>query len=456
MSVSSHPSSDQAKPFPVADLTDLLPLASAILSTVSGRLVYGPNAILTAWCQQLAQRYAGRGAVMLTLPGRRILLVVDRDLSIHILSQPPSRSAYLPGRLKVQAMALLAPHALTIAHDQEWLGWRAFHEAVLCPGSPHPDLSVHLPTIRAAFSTPVQSLADIRQRLGAAMLALVFGVGPGAPGLKAADLMAVAEDVQQLADLVNQPLRRLLLGPFQRRRRERIYEALGEVWQTSSDGSPPGSLLARAHAVDCHGAERGALLEQLPHWMFTFQGSASTLFGRTLVLLLSQPELLEKVREEVRTVCGSDAPRSEDQIARLCLLEACVMETGRLYPPVPLTVHRRASEEIHDGRRVPADTDILQLFVLLQRPQLPFVEASEFQPFRWLERPGACPFSDVFLSGARTCPGKDLILFVLKTGLATILAGRLPTVPHGAFLQARWPLSFPDRLIRFTASPSTS
>jgi cytochrome P450 len=132
------------------------------------------------------------------------------------------------------------------------------------------------------------------------------------------------------------------------------------------------------------------------------------------------------------------------------------METGRLYPPVPLTVHRRASEEIHDGRRVPADTDILQLFVLLQRPQLPYVEASEFQPSSWLNGPGACPFSDLFLSGARSCPGKDLILFVLKTGLATILAGRLPTVPHRAFRHARWPLSFPDRLIRFTVSPSPS
>ncbi len=456
MSVASRPNSDQAQSFPGADLTDLLQLAGAIFSTARGRLVYGPSAILTAWCQHLAQRYAGKGAVMLPLPGRRILLVVDRDLSVHILSQPPSRSAYLPGRLKVQAMNVLAPHALTIAHDQEWLHWRAFNEAVLCPGSPHPDQSVHLPTIRAAFSTPPHALADIRQRLGAAMLAVVFGVGPGAPAQKAADLMAVADDVQQLADLVNQPLRRLFLGRFQGRRRERIYAALGEVWQASSDGSPAGSLLARVHAVDTDRADRRELLEQLPHWMFTFQGSASTLFGRTLVLLLSQPDLLEKVREEVRMVCGADGPRSQDQIARLALLEACVMETGRLYPPVPLTVHRRDSEEIHEGRRVPADTDILQLFVLLQRPQQPFVEASEYQPLRWLERPGACPFSDVFLSGARTCPGKDLILFVIKTALATILAGDLPTVAHGAFRQARWPLSFPDRLIRFTASPSTT
>jgi cytochrome P450 len=301
-------------------------------------------------------------------------------------------------------------------------------------------------------------LADIRQRLGAAMLAVVFGGGPGAGGRMEPDrpdLAALAEDVRQLADLVNQPLRRLLLGPFQGRRRKRIYEALGEVWQASAEGSPPGSLLARAHAADSHRSDRRALLEQLPHWMFTFQGSASTLFGRTLVLLLSQPDLLEQVREEVSTVCGSDGPRAEDQIARLRLLEACVLETGRLYPPVPLTVHRRATEEIHEGRRVPAGIDILQLFTLLQRPHRPFVEASEFQPSRWLDRSGACPFSELFLSGARACPGKDLILFVLKTGLAATLTGHPPSVPHGAFRQARWPLSFPDRLIRFTPSSST-
>jgi hypothetical protein len=128
----------QAKPFPVANLSDLLPLASAIFRAVSGRLEFGPSAILTAWFQQLAHRYAWSGAVMLPLPGKRIQLVVDRDLSIHILSQAPSSPAYLPGRLKTQAMELLAPHALTIAHDQQWLQWHPFHEAVLCPGSPHP------------------------------------------------------------------------------------------------------------------------------------------------------------------------------------------------------------------------------------------------------------------------------------------------------------------------------
>ena len=456
MSTTIRPNSEQAKPFPVANLSDLLPLASSIFSAVRGRLEYGPSAILTAWFQQLAQRYAGSGAVMLPLPGKKILLVVDRDLSVHILSQAPSSSAYLPGRLKTKAMELLAPHALTIAHDQDWLQWRTFHEAVLCPGSPHPDLSVYLPRIRAAFSAPCHSLDDIRQRLGVTMLAVVFGVGPGSTALKEIDLTALAEDVQKLADMVNQPLQRLLLGSFQKSRRERIYAILGEAWKASSEDAPTGSLLSRAHAAHLGDAGWQELLEQLPHWMFTFQGSASKLFGRTLVILLSRPELIEKVREELRVVCGSDGPRSEDQIARLTFLEACVLETGRLYPPVSLTVHRRDTEEIHDGRRVPADTDILQLFLLLQRPQNPYVEASEFQPSLWLDRTGACPFSDVFLSGARSCPGKDLILFVIKAGLATILAGDLPTVPHGAFLQARWPLSFPDRLIRFTASPSTS
>lgn len=455
MSIANRPNSEQAKPFPVVNLSDLLPLVSAILSAVRGRLQYGPGAILTAWFQQLAQRYAGSGAVMLPLPGKRILLVADRDLSVHILSQPPSPSAYLPGRLKIQAMELLAPHALTTAHDHDWLQWRTFHEAVLCPGSPHPDQSIHLPTILAAFSAPCHSLDDIRQRLGVTMLAVVFGVRPGSTVLQELDLMALAEDVQQLADMVNQPLRRLLLGPFQKSRRERVYSVLDEAWKASTEDTPMGSLLSRAHAANSADSGRQELLEQLPHWIFTFHGSASKLFGRTLAILLSRPELLENVRQELRTVCGSDGPCSEDQIARLIYLEACVLETGRLYPPVQLTVHRRDTEEIHEGRRVPANTDILQLFLLLQRPQKPYVEASEFQPSLWLNRMGACPFSDLFLSGARSCPGKDLILFVIKTGLAKILMGDLPTVPHGAFLSARWPLSFPDRLIRFTATPST-
>ncbi|MGA1646609.1 MAG: cytochrome P450 [bacterium] len=90
-----------------------------------------------------------------------------------------------------------------------------------------------------------------------------------------------------------------------------------------------------------------------------------------LVILLSRPEILEKVREELRLVCSSDRFHSEDQIARLPFLEACVLETGRLYPPMSLTVHHRATEEIHKGRRVTAKTDILQLFLLLQRPQKP-------------------------------------------------------------------------------------
>lgn len=456
VSIANRPNSEQAKPFPVANLSDLLPLVSAILSAVRGHLQYGPGAILTAWFQRLAQRYAGSGAVMFPLPGKRILLVVDRDLSVHILSQPPSRSAYLPGRLKSQAMELLAPHALTTAHDHDWLQWRTFHEAVLYPGSPHPDQSIHLPAILAAFSAPCHSLADIRQRLCVTMLAVVFGVRPGSNVTQELDLTALAEDVQQLADMVNEPLRRLLLGPFQKSRRERVYSVLDEAWNASAADGPKGSLLSRAHAADPGDSGRRELLEQLPHWMFTFQGSASKLLGRTLVILLSRPELLEKVREELRMVCGSDGPCSEDQIARLTFLEACVLETGRLYPPVPLTVHRRATEEIQYGRRVPANTDILQLFLLLQRPLTPYVEASEFQPSLWLDSAGACPFSDLFLSGARTCPGKDLILFVIKAGLATILAGNLPAVTHQAFLQARWPLSFPDRLIRFTATPSTS
>ncbi len=450
-SVSTMSVAGEWKTFPSVDVTDVVRLAGVIRRALSGRLGFGPGAVLIAWSQGLAERYAGEGGVVLNLLVIRILLVIDRDLSVHILRQPPSTSTYLPGALKRQAMAFLAPQALTIAHDQEWIQWRAFNEAVLSPGAPHPDRAVFLPRLRAAFEAPCHSLVDLRQRLTVAMLAVVFAGVPGS--LSPLVDAGLANDVQRMADLVGQPLRRFLLGPFQGRRRQRIYRALGEAWRASSSHSPAGCLLARAHSAvptaDLAAADLEALLQQLPHWMFTFGGSASLLLGRTVVLLLAQPVLLAQVRAELNAVCGTNGPFTEDQIGRLKLLEACLQETGRLYPPVALTLHHTMVGDVHAGRRLPADTEILQLLGLLQRPLRPSIEASEFQPQRWLEGAGGCPFSNLFLSGARACPGKDLILFVLKTGLAVLLARPQLALPHAVFNGPQWPLCFPDRLIRF-------
>jgi hypothetical protein len=58
---------EHAKRFPVANHVDLFLLAKTILSMVNGTLEFGPSAILTAWCQRLAERYAGSGAVMLPI-----------------------------------------------------------------------------------------------------------------------------------------------------------------------------------------------------------------------------------------------------------------------------------------------------------------------------------------------------------------------------------------------------
>ena len=110
--VSSQSSnSEQAKQFPVANLADLLPLAVAFLNAVRERLEYGLGAILTAWFQQLAQRYAGNGAVMLPLPGKRILLVVDRDLSGTSLA---NRQA-------------APPISLVVSRVRRWSWWTPMH-----------------------------------------------------------------------------------------------------------------------------------------------------------------------------------------------------------------------------------------------------------------------------------------------------------------------------------------
>ena len=70
--------------------------------------------------------------------------------------------------------------------------------------------------------------------------------------------------------------------------------------------------------------------------MFTFTGSGTDLLTRTLAMVGSRPEVGEKVRQEIAAAGALDQANS---IGQLNYLEACLMETCRLFPPVTRTMH---------------------------------------------------------------------------------------------------------------------
>ncbi len=374
----------------------------------------------------------GASSLEVPVPGRSVHVVGDETSSERILAGAPDDDGPAPGALKEDAMAFLAPGALTVAHGERWARLRSFNERVLGGDDElHPFADRFLRVVRNAFAEPSRSLEDVRDAMGRAMVGIVLGdVGPDADP---------ASDVRALFDAVQSPLRRKVLGFLYTRRRKRLFALLERVLDASDDGRR--TLLARARD-EAGDLSREEVLQQVPHWMFTFTGSGTDLLGRTLALITARPRVHERAVREIRRAGPPEEPAS---VRRLVYLEACLRETGRLFPPVTRTVHR---VEGADGREA---SDVVHYFPLLQRSPELGRSVHGFHPERWTipELDAAARASNLFLRGPRACPGEKLILFVCKAALARQLGEVGMKVRTSALSRDSLPVSFPEAELRF-------
>jgi cytochrome P450 len=428
------------RPYPSASLLDFLRLAGGM----AGGLARSPRSfdgslVLRRWVQGVSARRHSDDFIV-NLLFKRLLLVTGRDLTAHILEQAPSSDGYHEGPTKARAMSFLAPQALTICHDQQWRRLRSYNEQVLALAN-HPERQqAYLERVRPAFAGPITGAADIRRGMGRAMLGIVFGTDRAPAHL--------AEDVQVLFGYVQSPLRRMLLGRREKGRRERFYAALEQLWQETGEAGEI-SLLSLGKELSARGEyTREELLQQVPHWMFTFTGSGTDLLTRTLALVASRPRVREAVLQEISGAGGLDRAGS---IGRLEYLEACLLETCRLFPPVTRTLHVSAQGDTFSGRTVPAGVEVMHLFAANQRDTQADPTADNFHPERWLDPDGDAwtRYPHLFLGGARTCPGQDLVLFVCKAAAGALLSERGLQAHLPSLAGDPVPYSFPEREARF-------
>jgi cytochrome P450 len=395
---------------------------------------------VAGWLRGLTEQYQSPN-IVIDLIFRRILFVSGHELSAHVLALPPSSHAFVAGSMKKKAMSFLAPHALTILQDDEWRAFRTFNEEVLQTGMPHDHLAFILAQVEKAFSQPVRDIDEIRQRMGQVMLVTVFGEGNAPPHL--------IGDIQELFAEVSP--RTAVLGSRKGALRDRFRGELGRLWQSGAGTTQP-ALLALAHkaAQKLDGTYRREelLVSQIPHWMFTFTNSGSDLLGRSLAMITARQETLARVRQEVSSV---GRPSEVENVHRSRYLEACLRETGRLYPPVVQTAHRAARSSSCGGVDIPAGTELLHYFPVNNRNTSVDSLANHFRPERWLD-PGDPVHKrapNLFLTGARACPGRDLILFIVKAAIAVLLRDGSIPAKRSILTDDPLPFSFPSECVRF-------
>ena len=418
---------------PSTGVLDLLRLCVQVVREVLGRpWDFSLETALRRWARRTSARLASENLV-LNLGVRKLLLVGSRELSRAILAEAPAISGLSAGSLKRSAVGFLATRALTISDDEDWRRRRAFNEGVLEPDRSHELAPTFIRCTLEAFASPVSSVTELRAAMGRTMLAVVFG------GKAPAQLVA---DIEKLFGLVQSPLKRALTAPCAHRLRARFYRTLRARWSEESALAEPSLLLmAYRKGAALDGTE---LIEQIPHWMFTFTGSATELLVRTLALISSAPVIRARVLAELRAAGPLDGACD---FAATPLLEACCIEAAHLYPPVTRTFHRAARDMNLAGVRIPPDMEIVHLFPLFTSS-----EPGRFDPDRWMQ--GAVPGSsfDPFLGGARRCPGRTLILLVCEAALASLLV-RQQLVLESSRLGSPLPQAFPRRGLRFRREP---
>ncbi|GAU69130.1 cytochrome P450 51 [Streptomyces sp. NBRC 110611] len=119
--------------------------------------------------------------------------------------------------------------------------------------------------------------------------------------------------------------------------------------------------------------------------IFAGQHTSTVLAAWTGVLLLRHPQYVPRLRTEQDAVWERGAELSPRVLHRMELLEACVREAERLYPPLILLMRKALRDTEVRGRRVPAGSLVMVSPAVSHRMPEVFLDPDRFDPSRYEE-----------------------------------------------------------------------
>lgn len=165
-------------------------------------------------------------------------------------------------------------------------------------------------------------------------------------------------------------------------------------------------------------------------------------------MLVSRPIEGNMVRTEIASAGPLDQPGT---IGRLPYLEACIMETCRLFPPVFRTMHVAPEGDTFEGVAIKPGMEIWHYFPVTYRDTSVDSAANNFEPHKWAfsRAETRLKYPNFFLSGARACPGENLIIFICKAAVAILLEQDRARSASAALASDPLPFAFPKGAVKF-------
>ncbi|KAG8070738.1 hypothetical protein GUJ93_ZPchr0006g42666 [Zizania palustris] len=140
-------------------------------------------------------------------------------------------------------------------------------------------------------------------------------------------------------------------------------------------------------------------------------------------LLLNNPETMTTARDEIDACVGQPARLLEAaDLPKLPYLRCVIMETLRLYPPVPLLAPHESSADLDvAGFHVPQGTMLLvNTFAIHRDPQV-WDQPQAFIPERFKDTKNEGKMMIPFGMGRRRCPGENLGMQMVGLALGTLI-----------------------------------
>jgi len=179
------------------------------------------------------------------------------------------------------------------------------------------------------------------------------------------------------------------------------------------------------------GMSRQALIDNTRTLLFGGFDTSSLTLAFTAHLLSQHPDVQRKLHLEVDAYIPTDHTPTYSDFKNLPFTTACVKESLRLFPPLPLTARTLTEDMKIDGEILPAGSMVWIPIVTVHRFKGNYPEPDVFKPERWdPEAKPAVPMSAwiPFSYGLRMCLGYKMAMLE-ATLLLAMLARRFEFIP---------------------------
>lgn len=366
------------------------------------------------------KRTYGEGPLWIRVAKDNAVLVLGREAVRRVLEASPDPFASDP-EPKKSGMAHFQPDALTISREPEWTPRRHFTEAVLETGRPRHSLADRFAAAAVEQAEGLSGTLDwegFNESVRTVARRVILGE-------EAAEDAELSQMLGQLMDKSNPP------GNGDDPLYARYLRRLRPYVSAAAEGSLVG-LIPEAPAP------AGEPAAQVTHWLFALGDTLAINAFRCLAVLVSQPQVHNRVIEEldgVELASGAGA-------ASLVLLGGCLHEAMRLWPTTPMLSRVTTREFDWDGVTVPAGTQFLIVNSFNHRDAEAVEFADVFAPDRWVDGAAADDWLfNHFSHGPQGCPGTAIAMLVGQAMLGAILRDNDLELTSGPALQAGKPLT---------------